>query len=79
MGATGLEPPHKTPGNTDVSGGRGAFGGAPGDNVETGAGDLEAATGTPDADLARVLAAWPTLPVDARRAVLAIIDGHAAD
>jgi len=53
----------KTPGNSGV--------------VETGGADSDALSPKIDAELARVIAAWPSLTADARRSILAIVEDRA--
>lgn len=58
MGGTGLELPQELPGKPIISQSRGAESGA---------------VGARDPDLARLIAAWPTLPEPIRRAILALV------
>ena len=67
MGATGLELRHKSPGKTATSDSGGAECGALGV-------DRASKTAAPDPDLEVILAAWPTLPLAIRTAILALLD-----
>lgn len=63
MGRTGLEHIAKPPEKTGVYNSSGAESGAVGDEI-----------GKIDPDLRRVTEAWPTLPNDLRKAILAIVE-----
>ena len=64
----GLEPTQETPGNTAIEPGGGAKSGA-----------LFQPGGCGDADLARVVSAWPGLPEDVRQSILAAVQEASAD
>ena len=62
MGDTGLEHPSNPSGKSNTSETGGAESGALGSEIDP-----------PDADLAVVIEAWPTLPVAVRAAIMALV------
>ena len=68
VGGTGPELPAKTPGNTALQPVAGAKSGA-----------IFQLGGTPDADLAAVVSAWPALPEDVRQSILRAVESARGD
>ena len=67
MGPVGFEPSRDSPGKTPVSDSGGAECGALGVHRAS-------ETATSDPDLEVIVAAWPTLPLPIRTAILALLD-----